>query len=225
MYVSRSHKGDAGSQTPFVVVEPAKQREALAMLEDQVFGDKAFLLPQPLYAHLAATRWTHWGSDVPIRADYPIHETISMWQNRILAQLFSSLTLDRLHDSELYTPADQDALTTAELLQRLTSAVFAEVDKRPTGEFTNRKPAITSLRRNLQRAYLKRLSQLAMGSSGAPQDCQTLAYAQLVSLEGRIKAVLAASDVKLDEYSRAHLDESASRIHKVLDAHLTLIQP
>ncbi len=59
--------------------------------------------------------------------------------------------MDRLHDSELNVPADQDALTTAELLDRLTKAIFSEVDKMPEGEYTNRKPAISSLRRNLQR--------------------------------------------------------------------------
>ena len=69
--------------------------------------------------------------------------------------LLSSLTLTRLHDSELKVPADQDAFTTAELLERLTKTIFAETDKLE-GEFTNRKPAISSLRRNLQRSYLKK---------------------------------------------------------------------
>ena len=169
-----------------MVVEAAKQHKALGLIEDQVFSDKPFQFPPQLYNHLASARWSHWGSDVPLRTDYPVHEVISLWQSRILAQLLSSLTLDRLHDSELYVPADQDALTTAELLERLTKAIFVEVDRTPEGEYTNRKPAISSLHRNLQRAYLKRLGQLAMGNSGAPQDCQTIAYAELSGLEGRI---------------------------------------
>jgi hypothetical protein len=63
-----------------------------------------------------------------------------------------------------------------------------------------------------------------MGNSGAPQDCQTIAFAELSGLEGRINSVL-KGNAKLDPYSRAHLEESASRIHKVLDARLTLNQP
>ena len=94
----------------------------------------------------------------------------------------------------------------------------------PAGEYTNRKPAISSLRRNLQRTYLKRLSSLAMGRTGAPQDCQTVAYAELASLEGRINELL-KSDTKLDTYSRAHLEESASRIRRVLDARFNLTSP
>jgi hypothetical protein len=224
VYVNRAHKGDANAQAPFVVVDPVKQREALTLLEEQVFSDKPFQFPPALYNYLASTRWSHWGSRIPLRNDYPVHDVIAMWQDRILEQLLSGLTLDRLHDSELYLPPEQDALTTAELIERLTKAIFSEIDKMPEGEFTNRKPAISSLRRNLQRDYFKRLSQLAMGQTDAPQDCQTVAYSQLSTLEGRINNVL-KSNSKLDSYSRAHLEETASRIHKVLDARLNLASP
>jgi hypothetical protein len=224
VYVSRAHKGDPNAKAPFVVVEPAKQREALAMVEEQVFSDKPFKFPPELYTYLASTRWSHWGSQLPLRTDFPVHEVISMWQDRILQQILSPLTLERLHDTELQLPADQDALTTPELLNRLTVAIFSEVDKMPEGEYTNRKPAISSLRRNLQRAYLKRLAFLAMGNSDAPQDCQTVAFAELTALEGRINNLLKTNS-KLDTYSRAHLEETASRIHKVIDARLNLATP
>jgi hypothetical protein len=92
------------------------------------------------------------------------------------------------------------------------------------GEFNNRKPAISSLRRNLQRTFLKRLSSLAMGRTGAPEDCQTIAFAELGSLHARIEQLL-KSNVKLDSYTRAHMQESASRIQKVLDARLMLAGP
>ena len=222
--MNRSHKGDPNGQPPFVVVDAAKQREALTLLEEQVFSDKPFQFPPALYNHLAASRWNHWGVDMPTRTDYPVHEVIGMWQDRILSQLMSPLTLDRLHDSEMKVPADQDALTSAELLQRLTRTIFAEVDKMPEGEPTNRKPAISSLRRNLQRSYLKRLANLAMTDSGAPQDCQTLAYAELSGLESRISNLL-RTNPKLDDYSKAHLQETASRIQKVIDARLQLSRP
>jgi hypothetical protein len=224
LYMSRSHKGDANATQPFIVVEPGKQREALELLEQNVFNDKPFNFPPELYNRLAASRWSHWGTDVPLRPDYPIHSVIEMWQARILEQLLSPLTLERLHDSELKLAADQDALTTAELIARLTKAVFSEVDKLPEGEFTNRKPAISSLRRNLQRYYLKRLGAIALGRTGAPEDCQTVAYAELVGLQGRIDAAVKAN-AKLDAYSKAHLEESASRIGKIVDARLNVTSP
>jgi hypothetical protein len=224
LYVSRSHKGDPNAQPPYTVVEPAKQREALALLEEQVFNDKPFQFPPNFYNFLAFTRWNHWGLNTPPRTDYAVHEVINLWQDRILQQLLSPLTLTRMHDSELRVAADQDALSAAELIERLTKAVYAEVEKAPEGEFTTRKPAISSLRRNLQRTYLKRLSQLALGETGAPQDCASVAYSQLAALDGRIGETL-KGPAKLDSYTRAHLEETSSRIKKVLDARLNLSRP
>jgi hypothetical protein len=65
---------------------------------------------------------------------------------------------------------------------------------------------------------------MAMGQTSAPADCQTVAYVQLGDLEGRIRKAL-DSKVKLDTYSRAHLQESADRIGKVREAKLQLSSP
>ena len=118
-------------------------------------------------------------------------------------------------------------LTTAELIQRLTKAIFSEVETVKEGDYTLRKPAISSLRRNLQRSYLKDLSQMALGNTGAPQDCQTIAWAELSNLNARMDSLLKNQPVasKLDAYSRAHLQESQARIQKVLDAKLSLNAP
>jgi hypothetical protein len=226
IYVNRDHKGDANGRAPFVIVPADKQREALTLLEEQVFNDKPFQFPPELYNYLAASRWSHWGVSEQPRLDYKVHEVIEIWQDRVLSQLLSSLTLTRLHDSELKVPADQDAFTAAELIERLTKAVYAELDQlNQPAQYTNRKPAISSLRRNLQRNYMKRLAQMAMTGSGAPEDCQTIAFAELTSLEGKINAVLANQQVQLDSYTRAHLTETASRIHKAIDAQLSLTAP
>jgi hypothetical protein len=223
LYMSRSHKGDKDGPKPLEVVPVERQREALTLLEEQVFSDKPFSFPPDLYNQLAASQWDHWGTEVVERGDYPVHDIILMWQDRILSKLLSSLTLSRLHDSELKTSADADALTAAELLERLTTAVYSEVDTVKEGEFTNRKPAISSLRRNLQRSYLRRMSQLALGHTMAPEDCQTVAFAELGRLKSRIDSML-TGQAKLDSYTRAHLEETSARITKVVDARM-LVSP
>ena len=223
--VNRDHKSDPNARAPFVIVPVGKQRDALALIEENVLSDKPFNFPPELYNKLAATRWYHWGSDMPNRIDYAVHEVIGMWQDRVLSQLLSPLTLERIHDSELKVPADQDALTTAELLSRVTAAVFAEASALKPGEFSNRKPAISSLRRDLQRRYIKRLSSVAMGTSGAPDDCRTVAASELAGLEQKIKQALGNAELKLDTYSRAHLEETAALVRKVLDARLNLQRP
>lgn len=222
---SRSHKGDKDAKAPVTVVEVGLQRDALTLLEQQMFNDKPFQFPPELYNMLASTNWRHWGQDAPRRKDLAVHDVILQYQERVLGQLLSGNTLTRLHDAELRVPAGQDAMTTAEVIERLTKAVFAEVDAIKEGEFNNRKPAISSLRRNLQRSYLRTASNIAMGrASGVPDDAQTVAFAELSALHGRIEALL-KSPAKLDSYTRAHLQESASRIQKVLDARLQLAAP
>ncbi len=224
LHTSRSHKGDKDGRPPVAVVEPTRGREALALLEQNVLNDTPFQFPPELYNQLGMTNWKHWGLESTTQKDFPVHDFILMWQERILAQLLSSTTLSRIIDAELKVPADADALTTAELIQRLTDAVFAEVSSLKAGEYSTRKPAISSLRRNLQRSFLKQLSNLALGRTGAPQDCQTVAYAELASLRDDIQKLL-DSKVKLDAYSQAHLLESSRRIEKVLEADLSLPGP
>ena len=221
---SRSHKGDKGAGPPIKVIDAKKQREALKLLEDNLLSDKAFDIPPEIYNHLGPARWRHWGTTPTTRKDFPVHDYISQWQSRVLSQLLSSITLERIHDTELKIPADEDAFTTAELIERLTRAIFSEVDSVKGGKFTNRKPAISSLRRNLQRIYLRDLSNLAMGRTSAPDDCQTIAFAELTALKNRINKMLKGK-AKVDSYTQAHLRESASRIEKAVDARLTLSRP
>jgi hypothetical protein len=148
-----------------------------------------------------------------------------MWQDRVLGRLLDPLVLDRIRDNELKVPADQDAFTTAELFERLSAAVLAEVKEIGPGDYTPRKPAIASLRRGLQRAYVTRLAGLAMSGGAGNPDAQALAAEQLRSLDSGITAVLAKQDVALDAPSRAHLAELRNRIAKVLDADLSLARP
>ncbi|MEX0820276.1 MAG: zinc-dependent metalloprotease [Pirellulaceae bacterium] len=224
LHTSRSHQGDKDAKPPVDLVDVAQQREALKLLEEQVFSDQPYQFPDDMYKYLGTSNWRHWGTSGTTRKDFPLHNVVSMWQTRVLDQLTSSTVLERIHDTELKASADQDLLTTAELIERLTKSIFSELDTIKDGDFTNRKPAISSLRRSLQREYLRKLSNLAMGRTSAPDDCQTIAYADLSSLEARMGQML-KSNVKLDSYSRAHLVESASRIRKVLDAELSLYSP
>jgi hypothetical protein len=225
---SRSHKGDEGAKPPLAPLDPKQQREALSLLEEQLFSDKPFQFPPEVYGFLAPSRWNHWGTRPTDRKDFPIHDYIAMWQDRALAQLLSSVTLKRIHDTELKIASDKDAFTGAELIERLTAAIFSEVDSIAKADkdakYTTRQPAVSSLRRNLQRVYLRRLANLAMGKSDAPDDCQTIAYAELSGLKSKLEKLL-DGDSALDSYTRAHFAETSDRIEKVLDANLTLTAP
>lgn len=231
-YVSRSHKGDKNADPPVKVVEAEKQRAALKLMAEQVFSDEPFQIPPGLYNKMAATKWGHWGTRSTSRPDYPVHEVILMWQQRILDRMFASLTLSRIHDNETKVDAEEDALTIPELFETTSSAILKEIDEFKPGEYTNRKPAISKLRRNLQRAYLERLSQIALGRyyysvfdrrgrevvfDAAPQDCQTIAFLEIREAKKKIDLLL-EDEPELDRYTQAHLTETSLRLQKVIDA-------
>src|SRR5690606_27957139 len=115
--------------------------------------------------------------------------------------------------------SDKEIFTTVDLIEGLTDSIFAELEEGfEKDEYSLREPAITSLRRNLQRSYLQRLTKMAIARNGAPQDCQTVAFSELTDLKSQIDTTLEDSSEVLDRYTRAHLQESSARIAKVLDA-------
>jgi hypothetical protein len=67
---------------------------------------------------------------------------------------------------------------------------------------------------------------MSMSSSlgRTPEDVQSLAYAELKALETKFKKAL-STNLKLDDYTRAHLVDSQERIKKVLSAQLTTTRP
>ncbi|MFN0052912.1 MAG: zinc-dependent metalloprotease [Planctomycetales bacterium] len=231
IYVHRDHKGDPNGRAPFKPVEAAKQREAMKLLTESAFNVPA-LPPADVMNSLGVTRWSHWGIREPNRLDYPVHQTVAQMQRRILSSLMSSTTLTRLHDTEVKLPADIDAYTLAEHLRAMVDGVFTEWREAPKpGEYNNRKPYINSLRRGLQRMLLKDLAGqinapaggglialLGGGGGGIPEDARTLIRMHLAELDKQISNLLAAPDVKLDDYTKAHLLDSQERIKKVLSA-------
>ena len=226
LHGSRSHRGDANAPPPFRVVDAAQQRAAVKLLADEMFSAEPFSFPPELYNELAATRWSHWGVTEVDREDYPVHEAILMWQDRVLGRLLDPTILARIRDSELKVAADTEPFTTAELLDALSGTIMAEVHKLPPpgAEFSATKPAVSSLRRGLQRAYVTRLAGIALGGGAANPDAQALAEAQLRTIDGEIATLLAAG-ARLDPTSQAHLAALHARIGKVLDASLELARP
>ncbi len=220
VYVHRDHKGDNQARTPFKIVEANQQRAAMKLLAETAFAAPKY--DPALLNSLAATRWRHWGLSETVRVDYPIHDTVSKMQNRILFQLFSSLTLTRLQDGEVKVPANEDAYTMAEHLKLLNDAIFAELNAPPAGEFTNRNSYIPSYRRNLQRATLKQIASVVSAGVGYPEDARVLLRVQLSDLSQKIDAVLAKGDLKLDDYTKAHLLDTKQRIKQVLEAQVTV---
>jgi len=155
--------------------------------------------------------------------EYPIHDRILQLQLWTLFRFFNQRTLTLLSDTDAGVGQDCDAITLPELFGKITDAIWSEV-KRPleTGQLTNRKPLISSIRRNLQHEHLGQWIDLALedDSGPAPQSAKTQAYYHLKKLGAEVDKLLASNlgPNSLDDYSRAHLEETSRRISKVLEA-------
>jgi hypothetical protein len=229
----RDHRKDPNGRDPLVPVDPAKQREALKFLQEHVLTDKPFDFPPELLRKLAAERWLHWGADFA-STDFPIHDRVLGIQKLALSQLLSARALQRVQTNALKCEKGANPLTVAEVFRGTTDAVWADV---PVGPKKDKDSASSTLRRNLQREHLKKLSALVLGekpssgfsgffgpemvevrSSAVPADARSLARYHLREIGKRIDTALANHAANGDETAAAHLEECKERIAKVLSA-------
>ena len=128
-------------------------------------------------------------------------------------------TLGGLYDGEFRNDADIDVLTVAEVIQAVTDEVWSELRDMPS-KSTNRKSAISSLRRNLQSEHLARLIELSLeedAGTPASRTIQSLVRMQLKDIQKQIKEAKAN-----DAYARAHLADADMKIKKALNAQFTI---
>ena len=176
--------------------------------------------------------------------DYPVHEVVLKWQQRILEQLLDAKTLTRLADNAMKVGAKEDCFTTAELFRQLLDSIYSEIFEFKIGKNSDQGPAISSLRRNLQREALGEFLRLSLGggrrsglivtrfgsSLGIPPDARSLANFHLKRLLKQVTSILSENrkqekPVVIDDTSRAHLEDIQRRIEAVLDAEIVVSSP
>ncbi|QDU79984.1 hypothetical protein Pla110_17060 [Polystyrenella longa] len=238
IYVHRDHKGDS-ERPPFKVVEAEKQREAMALLMESVFDSPTY--DSKVLNYLGPSRWRHWGTNDLNRLDYPIHDQVAVMQKQILMHLLGGLTLSRLYENETKVAPEEAIYSVSEHLQLMVDGIFSEWKAAEAeGEFNIRAPYIDSFRRNIQRQTLKELIYLVNQgletpdetlsdfmerlsfASEVPEEARTLARIHLQKLDEQITATLGNDKLKLDDYSRAHLQDSQLRIRQVLNSTFTI---
>lgn len=219
-YVYRDKKGDPGDRAPIEVVPAERQREALEFVINNSFKDEAFGLTPELLAHTTVDKWWDDIGSVLADAALPVHDRVMGMQAAALTMLLNPQTVQRVYDYELFVPSDQDALTLAELMQTVTESIWSEIGAKPTKQYTDRAPMISSLRRNLQREHLDRLLDMAFetrGFNSSAKPVKMLAMMHLRRIKDGVDSVLTSRDM-LDTYTRAHLEEISTRVGKALDA-------
>lgn len=225
-FVHRDKKGDKNARLPIEVVPVEQQREALDWVISHSFPEEIYGITPDILARMTVDKWLDPGGVQQAFTDstWPIHDRIIGLQSSVLTMLMNPTTLRRVYDNEFRVPSDKDALTLAELIDKVSASIWNELD-RNDGEFTPRKPYISSVRRNLQQEHIDRLIDLSMPvqftSSVAQTAISNLAMSKIRELKGRVDAKLdPASPVKLDAYSKAHLEDVAAKIDKLLNSEI-----
>jgi hypothetical protein len=223
-FINRDKKGDPGDRDPIEVVPADQQRAALAFLIENAFKDDAFGLSPELLRRMSVDKWLDgdgFRRAVNDEPTWPIHDRIIGIQSSALTMLMNPTTLRRVYDNEFRIPEDEDALTLPELIDAVSSAIWTELDEPGDGPFTDRKPMISSLRRNLQREHLERLIDLTMPTTSpgaAEKPISNLAMMQLKGLKAKCDEAIGGQDGKIDAYTRAHLLDACELIDRALDA-------
>lgn len=225
-FVNRDKKGDPGDRPPVEVVPAKQQRDALKFVIDTTFKDEAYGLTPKLLERMSIDKWLDGSSrsSMSNEATWPIHDRILGVQASALTWLMNPTTLRRVYDNELRTAADQDALTLPELLETINKAVWSELDQECPDDRNDRKPMISSLRRNLQREHMQRLVDLILedtDSTAAYKPISNLARMELRTLSSRIESTIEKCGKKMDAYTNAHLAEIKQRIDRALEAGYT----
>ncbi len=219
-YVYRDKKGDPEGRAPIEPVAAQDQRDAMNFVIENSLNDEAYGVTPELLTHITSDKWWDQGTSVLADPAMPIHDRILGMQASALTLLMNPSTLQRVYDYELFVEADADVFTLAELLGAVTEGVWSELDEPSGKKFTERKPMISSMRRNLQLEHLGRMIELSMatdGFSAAQKAVRTLAGMHLREIKDHADKVLEGSP-KLDVYTKAHLQEVSIRIEKALDA-------
>jgi hypothetical protein len=221
-FVHRDKKGDKNARVPIEVVPVETQREALDWVIAHSFADDIYGLNPDILSRMTVDKWLDAGGIRSVFSEptWPVHDRILGVQSSVLTMLMNPTTLRRVYDNEFLIPSDKDALTLAELLDKVTKSIWIELDTKE-GEFTARKPAISSIRRNLQREHLDRLIDLTLPqqftSAVAQRAISNLAMSQIRQLKSRIDERL---KTVVDPYTQAHLEDAQATIEKLLNSEM-----
>jgi hypothetical protein len=219
-HFNRNRSGDPDAKPAMQLLDPKRQREALNTLEATIFKDDFFATESELFNELAPNRWMDWYSMPATRVDFPVHQSVQSMQSFALLALVSPQVLQRVYDAELKSKAD-DKFTAAELITRVKTIIWGNLSAATSGDtkFTDAKPMLSSLKRNLQRQYVSYMLNIADSKPGqlVSADLQGMASYAMKDLSDDLAKALEAKD-KLDFATRAHLSQTKAQIDRVLNA-------
>ncbi len=224
-FQSRAKKGDPGDLAPLTPVPAEQQRKALNFVINNTFYDDAYGLTPDLLSKMTVDKWYDGGGMGSLFEEpaFPVHDRIRGIQASAMTMILNPTTLERVYNNEMHVSSDEDFITLAEVMQSVKDAAWKELGEGGSGEFSDRKPMISSLRRGLQGQHIDRLISLSSrgfpGASGAALS--NVASLQLRELRQEIDGAIKKGKGAMDTYTLAHLTDASDRIGRALEAQYT----
>ena len=125
-----------------------------------------------------------------------------------------------VYDNDFRIPANEDALTVVEIFETLMDSIYGGLDD-VEGEWSNRRPMISSIKRNLQAEMTDRLIDLSTGRVRMFRTIRTLALHHTRQLHERIGKILQSKST-LDIYTLSHLEDMHERLENALEIVYTM---
>ena len=238
-YTTRAHRGEPHGKLPFDPIPVAKQRQAIKLLQTEILSDQAFKFSPELLKRLAPE---HFRDDFFFffsNYEFNVYERVLSIQRMVLSHFLDSRVLRSIQNAELHAGKGQEVLKLPEVFDALTDSIWSELPTADKSAASKKKVEISTIRRNLQREHVKKLSNLVLGPNRdfsnfffilfddfgqpSPADARALARHHLTAIDVRIRRALDQAD--LDAYSRAHLEQMHAQMDKVFASTLKMNEP
>ncbi len=196
----------AGSNNALYTPTPvAKQREALQLVTDGLFKVDSFKFKPELVSRLSIDHFDRRGAN----PDISIANSVMNLQRGVLDILYADNVAQRLLDSQDKVANQTQVLKLSEVYDTLQNAIWSEL--RTGGD-------IGTMRRNLQREYVKRVSNtLIRPAATTPADARSLMRDEAGQLQSKIRAAMGKP---MSKEAKAHLGESLNTLSEALKAPL-----
>ena len=169
-YVNYDHKAEKGAATRSLPCRAPSSASARGVVDD-ILSDRAFTFSPALLRKLTSERWYHGVPNMRGARCSTRSTTSPAIQRIVLSRCLSSDTLSRLLDHEVMTDNGGEPLRIAEVFRPLTDGIWSECPA--PGKDLPAEVKLSTIRRNLQRAHLQRLSNMVLGSAPAAWTTST----------------------------------------------------
>ncbi|PQJ69588.1 zinc-dependent metalloprotease [Polaribacter butkevichii] len=181
------NKKPSQSGDVYVPVTKAKQKEAMAWLQKNVFKTQTWLLDKNILNKIEETGYT---------------DKLGRYQERTLGTLLNYRTLNRMIDAEVI---QKEFYAASDMVKDLRKGIFSE---------TNSTKNVDLQRRNLQKVFIARMENLINDETTKNNDISSIVRGELEVLKYQVNI---ASKRAINTISKYHYKDCYAKINDILN--------